>query len=208
MEAKPVVDKVIPSYPFVQYSDDEDAVAFFTSYNTLAQEYLDGFNILTLPYWPADIINGYLLDWIAEGIYGVRREKIQKIEGDVSKGSYNTIDYNTVPYAKLKNYIPGSTEFLPDEYFKRIMTWNFYKGDGFQFSIPWFKRRIARFLHGPAGIDPIIDNTFDVSIVSSNGVFSIAITDSGDGVATFLKTAIEQGMVNLPFIYSYKVTVS
>lgn len=202
------VDKIIPAYPFVQYNDDPDVVAFFTAYNKMAQQYLSSFNSLTLPYWPNENISGYLLDWIAEGIYGVYRPYVKISEVSVSKGAYNTVEYNVIPYAKLKKYQPGKTQYLPDEYFKRILTWNFYKGDGFQFSAPWLKRRLARFIHGTAGQDSITQSTFDISVTSSKGRFDISIPDYGDGVSGFLKTAIEQGLVNLPFIYSFDVTVN
>ncbi|WP_237929987.1 hypothetical protein [Buttiauxella sp. S19-1] len=202
------VSKVIPAYPFVQYSDDPNVVAFFTAYNQLAQTYLSGFNNLSLPYWPNANINGYIFDWIAAGIYGVKRPYVKITDASVAKGAYNTVEYNTIPYARLKVYQPGSTQYLPDEYFKRIMTWNFYKGDGFQFSTPWLKRRLARFIHGPAGIDPVLQNTFDISVTSSGGVFDIKVPDYGDGIGRFLITAIKQGLVNLPFIYTFNVTVN
>lgn len=201
-------DKIIPAYPFVQYNDDPNVVAFFTAYNALAQEYLTAFNTLTLPYWPGEKINGYLLDWIAEGIYGAKRPYLRISEGSIAKGTYNSVEYNTVPYAKLKSYQPGQTQYLPDEYFKRILLWNFYKGDGFQFSVPWLKRRIARFIHGRAGADPLLQNTFDISVTSHAGVFSLTLPEYGDSIGAFLKTAIEQGLVNLPIIYSFNVTVN
>jgi hypothetical protein len=202
------VSKIIPAYSFIQYSDDPNVVAFFTAYNTLAQSYLSAFNALSLPYWPNSNINGYLLDWIATGIYGEARPYVKIAEGSVAKGAYDTVEYNTIPYARLKKYSPGKTQYLPDEYFKRILTWNFYKGDGFQFSIPWLKRRLARFIHGKAGIDPILQNTFDISVTSSKGVFDIKVPDYGDGIGNFLITAIGQGLVNLPFIYTFNVTVN
>jgi len=202
------VNKIIPAYPFVQYNDDPNVVAFFTAYNSIAQTYLTAFNHLSLPYWPNSNINGYLLDWIAEGIYGQKRPYVKISEGSVAKGAYNTVEYNTIPYARLKRYQPGKTQYLPDEYFKRILTWNFYKGDGFQFSVPWLKRRLARFIHGKAGEDPILQNTFDISVASVGGVFNIKVPDYGDGIGTFLITAIGQGLVNLPFIYTFNVTVN
>lgn len=200
-------NKIIPAYPFVQYADDQDVVAFFTSYNATAQRYLDAFNNLDLPFWPASNINGYLLDWIAAGIYGQKRAYVEISEGSVTKGAYNTVEYNSITYAVLKKSQSGSALYLPDDYFKRILTWNFYKGDGFQFSIPWLKRRIARFLHGTAGLDPVLQNTFDVSITSSGGVFTITIPTYGD-ISRFLSAAISQDLVNLPFIYTFNVTVT
>lgn len=201
-------DKIIPAYPFVQYNDDPNVVAFFTAYNAMAQQYLQAMNALNLPFWPGDNINGYLLDWIAAGIYGVERPYIRISETSIAKGAYNTIEYNVIPYAKLNKYQPGKTQYLPDSYFKRILTWNFFKGDGFQFSIPWLKRRLARFIHGTAGIDPVLQNTFDISVISNAGKYEIGIPDYGDGVGSFLKIALDQGLVNLPFIYSFNVTVN
>lgn len=200
--------KIIPAYPFIQYSDDPDVVAFFTAFNSMAQQYLNAFNALDLPYWPSKNINGYLLDWIAEGIYGVSRPYVRISEMSITKGAYNTIEYNGIVYAKLNRYQPGKNQYLPDEYFKRILMWNFYKGDGFQFSIPWLKRRLARFIHGSAGQDPVLQSTFDVSVTSKGGVFNITLPDYGDGVTGFLKVAIDQELINLPFIYSFNVTVN
>lgn len=202
------VSTIISSYPFVQFNDDQNVVAFFTSYNIIAQEYLVGFNKLSLAFWPSDTIVGYLLDWIAAGIYGEFRPFLGATEGSVDKGAYNSVEYNAIPYARLKTYQSGQAQYVSDDYFKRILTWNFYKGDGFQFSIPWLKRRLARFIHGKAGIDPILHNTFDVSVSSHGGVFEVGIPDYGDGVGDFLKTAIDQSLVNLPFIYSFNVTVN
>ncbi len=61
------VEKIIPSYPFVQYRDDPNIVAFFEAYNDMAQEYLDELNSLNLPYWPSASLSGKLLDWVVEG---------------------------------------------------------------------------------------------------------------------------------------------
>lgn len=202
------VDKILPAYPFVQFMDDKDVVAFFEAFNEMAQVYLTAFNNLALPCWTSSYITAELLDWIAEGIYGEKRPQLQASEASVAKGAYNTVEYNAVQYAGMKKYEPGSSLYLPDDYFKRILTWNFYKGDGFQFSTDWLKRRIARFLHGKNGIDPPLQNTFDVSVTSSSGVFAIGIQENGSGVATLLKSAIEQGIVHLPFIYQYNVTVT
>ncbi|HBN5772055.1 TPA: hypothetical protein MNM60_000871 [Citrobacter freundii] len=206
MEAQ--VSQIIPSYPFVQYRDDPNVVAFFQVYNEIAQEYLDEINSLSIPYWPSPALSGKLLDWVVEGIYGESRPLLQVSQDAIAKGAYNTIDYNTIPYAGLKNYIHGATTYVVDDYFKRILTWNFYKGDGVQFNIDWLKRRIARFLRGPNGIDPPVTDTFDISVISNNGVFAILLPNSNDSVGQFLKDAIEQRIVKLPFMYSFTVDFS
>ncbi|QIU88291.1 hypothetical protein [Yokenella regensburgei] len=202
------VDTIIPAYCFKQFRDDENVVAFFDAYNEMAQEYLDDFNSLSLPYWPSPALSGKLLDWVVAGIYGETRPLLQVSQEAIAKGAYNTIDYNTIPYAGMKNFVPGATTYVVDDYFKRILTWNFYKADGFQFNLDWLKRRIARFLRGPNGIDPPVTDTFDISVVPNNGVFAIILPDSTDSVGVFLKEAIEQGIVKLPFIYSFTVDFS
>lgn len=198
---------IIPSYIFTQYNDDEDVTAFFESYNEMAQKYLNAFNNLQLPCWTSQLITGWLLDWIAQGIYGQIRPALQIVKEQTQKGDYNTIEYNAITYATISNYIAGQYSYLSDDLFKRVLTWNFYKGDGLQFSVPWFKRRIARFIIGNDGIDPPIDETFDISITSNDGTFYVRIPDYDDGVAYALAACIEQEFVNLPFMYKYIVTV-
>ncbi|MGQ3662128.1 hypothetical protein [Citrobacter braakii] len=201
------VNKIIPAYPFVQYRDDPYVVAFFDAYNEMAQQYLDSLNALGLPCWTSDAITGALLDWVALGIYGESRPKLQVSEEAVAKGTYNTIEYNAIPYAGMSNYAPGASMYVPDDFFKRILTWNFYKGDGSHFCIDWLKRRIARFVHGANGIDPPLQHTFDVGVTVSGGNFDIIIPEYGNNAGNFLKTAIDQGFVKLPFIYTYTTTV-
>lgn len=46
-----LLESIIPAYPYTQYNDDPDIVAFFDAYNKLAQGYLDYFNNLNLPCW-------------------------------------------------------------------------------------------------------------------------------------------------------------
>lgn len=201
-----IVQEIIPAYPFVQYNDDENVVAFFKAYNGIAQEYLDALNKLHLPCWTSPEITGWLLDWIAHGIYGQLRPALSVTEGQAQRGDYNSVEYNASPYAHISNYIAGKYEFISDDMFKRVLTWNFYKYEGFQFSVPWFKRRIARFIHGKDGIDPVLQHTFDVSVKPVEGGFSVIIPDYGDGIADSLKSAIEQGFCKTPFMYNFIIS--
>ncbi|CAD6037459.1 Uncharacterised protein [Escherichia coli] len=198
------IKKIIPAYPYVQYNDDPNIVAFFDAYNEIAQQYLDEMNSLYLPCWTSEKITGPLLDWVALGIYGQTRPAIQIVKEQSEKGEYNTLEYNSEPYAHLSNYVAGEYSPMNDDLFKRVLTWNFYKGDGQQFTIPWLKRRIARFLHGPDGKDPGIQSTFDVYVSVDDGVFTLGITDYGDGVAQALASAIRQRYVKLPFMYQFR----
>lgn len=202
-----LIKRIIPAYPYVQYNDDPNIVAFFDAYNEIAQQYLDDLNSLYLPCWTSEKITGPLLDWIAMGIYGQTRPAIQLVKEQSEKGEYNTVEYNSTPYTHLSNYVAGEYSPMNDDLFKRVLTWNFYKGDGQQFTINWLKRRIARFLHGPDGRDPGIQSTFDVYVSVDNGVFTLGITDYGDGVAQALVAAIQQRYVKLPFIYQFRTVL-
>ena len=51
-----LTEKILPAYPFAQYRDDPNVVAFFDAYNEIAQEYLDSFNNLALPCWTSESI--------------------------------------------------------------------------------------------------------------------------------------------------------
>ncbi|VFS51405.1 hypothetical protein [Budvicia aquatica] len=104
--------KIIPAYPFIQYNDDENVVAFFNAYNTMAQQYLEAFNSLGLPCWTSPLITGYLLDWIAHGIYGELRPSLELVRGQSQRGDYNTIEYNDIPYAHISNYRAGQYSFI------------------------------------------------------------------------------------------------
>lgn len=201
------VIKIVPSYAYVQYRDDENIVAFFSAYNTLAQYYLDSMNALKLPYWPAPYLAGDLLSFVVEGIYGQTRPERRFSSEKFPDGAYNTTEYDTVAYNDQTDYEAGVSRYVPDEYWKRILTWDFYKADGQQFSIPWLKRRVARFLRGEAGRDPRIDETNDISVNVNDGVFEISIPKVEPGISVFLKEAIEQRMVRLPFMYIFNVTV-
>jgi len=130
-----LIEKIIPAYRYTQYNEDPNIVALFTAYNELAQGYLDYLNALNLPCWTLLTITGELLDWVALGIYGETRPLLQISEDAIARGAYNNIEYNAITYAGLKNHVPGWASYVPDDYFKQILTLNFYKGYGLHFCI-------------------------------------------------------------------------
>jgi hypothetical protein len=87
------------------------------------------------------------------------------------------------------------------------MTWRLYRGDGKTFNLNWLKRRIVRFLNGPNGTDPVIDNTYAVSAFYATR-FQVDIILPAVPNATILKQAIDSGAVELPFQLSYSVTIA
>lgn len=202
------LQKVIKAYLYKQYTDDEDLQAFFDSFNVMGQQYTDAFNGLNLPVYTD--LSGSLLDWVAEGVYGMARPllAIGKIR---SEGPFNTFPGNMLVYNGYKQL--GNTVYYTanDDLFKRVITWNFYKGDGPDFSIKWLKRRIYRFLGGVNGVDFNPDDTRQVSIqndANTKGKFNILIK-SGAAPSLFvpqLSAAIGQGIARTPFQYSFDIS--
>lgn len=163
-----MLQKTIPSYLYWQYQEDSDLRAFVRAFNTLAQEDVDWFNQINLPIYTGGQISGDLLDWVAEGLYGSPRPVLPSGR-EISKGPFNTWALNTFPF---NGYLrEGPTDFFvtTDDVFKRILTWNFYKGDGQVFNVRWLKRRIMRFLTGENGEGQGVNQTYQISVTFGTG---------------------------------------
>lgn len=233
--------KILPSYLYSQYTGHDSTQylqPFFDAYNTTAQQYLDQINNLNLPIYTRSSISGDLLDWVALGIYGLKRPVIPQGYYK-NKGEYNTTHLNEGNYNALKKLAPSAFYNVTDDIFKRCITWNFYKGDGYQFNIRWLKNRIARFLGGVNGTDPKIDNTYQISVtfaatdvVNINIKKGILTSKGGALLDTFeldqvpinnptffkayiptdlfpiLQAAINAGVLQLPFQYTYNLTLT
>jgi len=199
-----MITQIIPSYLYQQYADDSDLQAFVNAYNTLAQEYLDWFNNLNLPIYTKQ--NGASLDWVAQGLYGLQRPALPTPTTASLLGVYDTVPYDTTAYTQNITSSPTSFYVVTDDYFKRIITWNFYKGDGFQYNTQWLKRRIARFIYGVDGTDiPNIADIYNVSVVYT-APNTIAITIPNLAISPIFKSAIQAGVLNVPFQYNYTIT--
>jgi len=158
----------IPSYLYQQYSDDDDLQAFVDAYNTMAQEYIAWMANINLAVYSASHISGALLDWVAQGLYGITRGALSTGHGKTI-GPLNTYMLNTLELNTLHNIPPADYSMTTDDVFKRIITWHLYKGDCKQFDIRWLKRRIMRFLTGENGIGGQTDTTYPVSITFGTG---------------------------------------
>lgn len=228
-----MLTNVIPSYLYLQYSDDEDLQAFVRAYNNLAQKYIDFFNTVILPVYTSDEINGDLLDWVSMGVYGIMRPTIGSFFINPFLGPFNTAMFNTMPFNGYSDITPVT---LSDDVFKRIITWHFYKGDGKVFNIIWLKRRIERFLFGKNGTDfngatyrisvsfidvrTVIIRIINVIIRATSGAlfnrFGFNTTKLGAfgfsaqllpkiQMADVLKVAIDAKVLELPFQFDYIV---
>jgi hypothetical protein len=167
--------ETIPSYLYEEYADDDDLQAFVVSFNGIAQQFVTWFATIGLPVYTNPQISGPLLDWVAAGIYGMTRPALSSGHNrDI--GPFNTYGFNRLAYNVRKLIGPNNVTVTTDDIFKRIMTWNFYKGDGSVFNVRWLKRRIMRFLIGTNGSAPNIDQTYAISVTFGPGIISIRIS--------------------------------
>lgn len=160
------LQNVIPSYLFSQYTDDDGLQAQRLAYNQVAQSYLDWFNQINLPVYTG--LSGSLLDWVATGLYGLPRPLIPTQAGP-GVGLFDTVEYNQIEYNQY--FVAQNQTFytVSDDLYKRILTWRFYRGDGPQFTIPWLKKRVKRFLVGVNGTSaPIGTQTINGLVLPAN----------------------------------------
>lgn len=182
----------------------ENLNAFFLAYNIISQKNLDVTNDLRLPIYTK--FKGIYLDWVATGIYGLVRPSLGNAGTATYFGYYNTVPYDTSPYGVGVTSTPIVSYQVNDDYYKRILTWQFYKGDGFQFTTTWLKRRIKRFLYGINGIDFPIGDTYEISVeYGFPNTINITIPNIYDTSLVF-QQGIQNGVLNVPFNYEFTVT--
>lgn len=193
--APPPLQTILPSYAYLQYSADEDIVAWHTAYTGLAQSYLDWFNATPLGvYAPfseqlAQVyataiqplytqtgqavvvsvqesgVTGPLLDWTATGIYGIARPVLSSLKTQYL-GGLGAFSLGTVALGGDQYLQSGTATVASDDIYKRVLTWWLYRGDGKLFSSTWLRRRVARFIYGANGEDVGFDQFSSVSLVS------------------------------------------
>jgi hypothetical protein len=193
------LQNIIPSYLYWEYSDDSDLQAFVSSQNSLAQGYLEWFNQTPLALYTSPSISGPLLDWVGQGIYGIKRPVLASETSSTIAG-YNSAAYDTVAYNSLQFFQSGTASIADDDIYKRVLTWNTYRGDGEQFTMGWLKNRVGRFINGANGSDwPVLNNPPFITV--SGNVFTI------QAFATTAFTSLTQCANNnelaLPFQYVF-----
>jgi hypothetical protein len=201
------VQQVIPAYPYGEYADDDNVTSFFDAANELTQNYVSFFYGLNLPIYTQASIAGDFCDWVINGIYGLYRQPIQTGVNEVY-GPINTFPIDTLDIDGFKIVSQASYFLMSDDIFKRCLTWAFYKGDGRQFSIPWLKRRIMRFLNGTNGMAPPIDQTYTVSVtLQAENAVTITIPSSNP-MAQMFQVLVQNALLELPFQFSFTVVLS
>lgn len=177
------------------------------TYNTVLNDsapYNEGFTTFV----GTNLVVG-LLEWVLTNLYGIPRPTLGTLLSSVSVGdAYNSFAYNKRTYndhslTKTYSYSPAD-----DDIYKRVATWNLYKGDGYQFTGRWLKRRVARFLTGTGGVDPGIDQTYGVGVqYLPNYKIQINCSSVAPGAAFIqaLADLIASGACSLPFQYVFSV---
>ena len=165
-----------PAYLYQQFSDDSDLQAFVEALNNFGQEYLNWFCQVILPVYTNPNIVGFLLDWVGTNIYGLTRPQLPVSGALQPLGPLNTWFLNTIPLNTSESV--GSVVYspVPDDIYKRCLTWNTYLGDGKTFTARWLKRRIMRFLYGPDGTDTQFTSTSPQVSVSFGTGNNVTIT--------------------------------
>lgn len=165
------LSSTVPAYLYQQYSDDPDLQALFTAFNTEAQGYLDWFNSTPLSVYTSQAINGPLLDWVGQGVYGIPRPSLSTFSSR-NYGAYNTQPFNTMAFNLRRKVASGTAKLANDDIYKRTLTWFTYLGDGRQASIQWLRRRVARFLYGVNGSDVTADKFAQIGITQPASSFA------------------------------------
>lgn len=198
---------ILPAYLYQQYQPDENVESFFIAYNTTAQQYLNYLISLNLPVWISPTITGSLLDWVALNLYGFRRPVLTSGGILLGKGEYNTEQYDVIPYNDSEIIGSSITELVNDDIFKRVLTWNLYKGDGFQFTTRWLKNRVYRFLYGSNGCPTPVYNTYYISILylANNNINIHVNSEFNIEPIEILQSAIQSDVLYLPFQYNFAV---
>ena len=142
----------IPAYAYQEYIDDLNVVAFFDSYTNLSQGYLDWSNSTPLSVWSNPNISGPLLDWIGQGIYGIKRPVFSSLVRRFRAG-LNSRPLNTQALNSGKLFESGTATQATDDYYRRVLTWWLYVGNGRQFNVEVLRLKVARFIYGVDGTD-------------------------------------------------------
>jgi hypothetical protein len=169
---------IIPSYLYQQYADDASLQAFVQAWNAYAQTYLTWFAEGQMANYTVQV--GPMLDWVGTYLYGIPRPFLSS-QVTLDEGPFNTYAIDTIAINGWKVLPPQNITAVNDDIYKRVITWNFYKGDGNVFSIPWLKRRVVQFLEGADGVLISTADTHQVSVVISGSIWVITL---GDGFRT------------------------
>jgi len=222
----------IPLYPYLPYVFDDMVVAVCRGISDYGQDYIDSFNALNLPIYTSKV--GEFLDFVGVNLYGIPRPifpvGVTQTIGDINNFALNELELN-----KLLTKYPDQFFIATDDIYKRIITWHHYKGDGDTFNIRHLKRRIMRFLtdtdvnqtyqisvsfglnnqcniiiynNGRINLRPSgVINDGELNSFAINELRTQQIPFTRFELAEIFKKGVEMGVLELPFQYTYIVTI-
>ena len=194
---------IIPSYLYKEYADDSDLQAFVSTYNAMAQGYLNWFNSTPLALYTNSNISGPLLDWTLNGIYGIARPSITN-GTTLTEGPVGTYAIGLLAVAEF--YSTTATSIIAsDDIYKRYATWILYQGDGVQMTVQWLKRRVNRFIYGTYGADTSLDTLQNIGITMSGSAVTITVPSVSG--ANSLAALVANNLPPLPMQMTFSVTV-
>jgi hypothetical protein len=162
----PLLQIPIQAYPYQQYSKNADIRAFFDAYNACTQTFLDWFNETPLGVWTSPNISGALLDWIGQGLYGIRRPVFSTLETTYLSSATGLLPTGVIATSGSTSSESGTAVFATDDYYKRTLTWFLYIGDGRHFNVTVFRKKVARWLYGVNGTDITLAQAQTVNIAA------------------------------------------
>ena len=160
----------IPAVAYQEYIDDLNVVAFFDSYTAISQGYLNYSNSTPLSVWSNANISGPLLDWIGQGIYGISRPVFSSLVRRFRAG-LNSRPLNTQALNSGKLFQSGTATQATDDYYRRVLTWWLYVGNGRNFNVEILRLKVARFIYGVDGTDVTLSQAQTIHI-EPQGVLS------------------------------------
>lgn len=229
--------ETIPSYLYQEYQDDDDLQAFVAGYNTQAQEYVDWFNQIGLPVYTGSLIVGALLDWVAAGLYGMTRPALpsglNRNEGPLNTWALNTLPLNEQRVIGNQNFFATTDDtfkrVLTWHLFKgdgkvfnirwlkrRIMRFligvngtNPNIDNTYQVSVTFgLNGEVSiRILGGVRNVLAGPLNTWALNTLPLNTMRSTFITFAKLSEAPILQAAIAAGVLEMPFQFTYDVTI-
>lgn len=230
--------KTIPSYLYQQYQDDDDLQAFVEAYNILAQSYVDWFNSTPLPVYTDGQIAGALLDWVASGLYGLPRPALPSgrnrnlgplntyalnvltPNGQERIGPDNFYATNDDAYRRILtwHFYKGDGKYIDVRWLKRRVM-RFLIGENgtapnidntYQVSVTFGVGNQVNItiLSGLRTLTGGPLNTMQLNTIGPNMIRSTFVQFAPLEYAPLFKAAVDAGVLELPFQFTYVVNIN
>jgi hypothetical protein len=104
----------------------------------------------------------------------------------------------------------GTAVTANDDFYKRVITWFTYIGDGRMTNANVIRKRIARFLYGVNGTDITATQAqaVSVAVVTSPSLsYAITVPSSANPASTYFQDAFNSGILSFPFQLQASVAI-